>query len=349
MKKIILFFAVLAFSINVSAEVFVSPSVSSDIVIKDVVVNAGKYEVIPLDKSGGTNAVYKITVNTGNEVFRDITAFVVDEENLISFQQGYRYKGSGYHKAQTPFIINVAFTTNTNRYLVLDNSYAAIIKKKVRVSIERKFELTPELQEGIKKVFNEFYGGIKASFVAPEFNVKVESCGRANASSDASKSGDISFCFELIDQLLKTGKQDAILPVFLHEAGHSLLGLWGIPGYNNEDIADEFATYILMAGGPNGYKHLRASLDFWREKDSFSEAAYILQKGDRHSLSVQRMRNIEENMMLGEAFIRRWNKLLYQNFTDSALEGLIAKPHAGADIELAKQILEQRKILNKSS
>lgn len=133
-----------------------------------------------------------------------------------------------------------------------------------------------------------------------------------------------------------------MLSVFLHEVGHSLLSLWGMPGNNNEDIADEFSTYVLMSGGPNGYQYLDASLQFWQNRNSANEALNILQNGDRHSLSIQRMRNIKENMISGEAFIKRWNNLLYEHYTDNALNEVIKKPVPGADVELATKILIQR-------
>lgn len=334
-------------STQTKAEVFVAAKMATEPTTENVVVYAGSYKAIPLGQGSNANKSYKITVNTGNEVYRDLTAFIVDEENLVSFKQGYRFRGAGYSKAQTPFVIEETVSDAKNRYLLIDNTYAMVIKKKVNFTVETKFELTAEQQENTKKTFSSMYAGLKKNLIFPDFNIHIEPCGEANAYSESTKGGDIHFCSELMDQLARSGNEKALVGIFLHEVGHSLLGLWGLPNNNNEDTADEFSTYILMSGGPNGYQYLDASLQFWQNKNSASEALNMLQNGDRHSLSIQRMRNIKENMLTGEAFIKRWNRLVYDHHTDEALNDVIKKPMPGADIELATKILSQRNNLAK--
>lgn len=318
------------------AEVFVSADMTTNPVSLQITVNAGSYQAIPLPSTGNLNDYFKITINTHNAVYKDLTAFIVDEENLTSFKQGYRYKGIGYTKAQTPFVVQGSINSPEQKYLLIDNTYAALIKKKVSYTIEAKFEASAEQRENTKKLFSKMYAGLRKDLMFPDFNIYTEPCGSANASSETS-TGNIYFCSEMIDLLAKNNNEKAFLGIFLHEVGHSLLGLWGIPGNNNEDIADEFATYSLMSGGPNGYAYLDATLQFWQNRNSAAEALNMLQNGDRHSLSIQRMRNIKENMLTGEPFIKKWNRLIYQHHTDEALFNVIKKPLPGADIELAKK------------
>ncbi|MDD2932568.1 MAG: DUF4344 domain-containing metallopeptidase [Methylotenera sp.] len=339
--SLVLIFFMFFGSAPVQAEVFVAPKMATEPITENVVVNAGTYKVIPLGNIGNANQSYKITINTGNEVYRDLTAFIVDSDNLVSFKLGYRFKGTGYSKAQTPFIIEETAPDTKNRYLVIDNTYAMVIKKKVQFTIETKFDLTAEQQEKTKKLFSGIYAGLKKNLIFPDFDIHIKPCAMANAYSETTN-GNIYFCSELIDQIARNGNDKAFISIFLHEAGHSLLNLWGIPGYNNEDIADEFSTYILMSGGPNGYQFLDASLQFWQGRNSAGEALNMLQNGSRHSLSIQRMRNIKENMLAGETFIKRWNKLLYEHSTDEALGDVIKKPMPGADVELATKILNSR-------
>ncbi len=97
-----------------------------------------------------------------------------------------------------------------------------------------------------------------------------------------------------------------------------------------------------MSSGPSGYAMLDRSLEFWQNRDSVAEAQNMLVNGDRHSLSIQRVRNIKENMQSGEAFIKRWNNLIYQHATDDALTKTINNPTFGDDIKLAQTILKQR-------
>lgn len=334
--KTLLLLASMLVCLEVKSEVFVAEKMTSSPTKYNTIVNAGAYQAIPL----GTNT-YKVTIDTNNELYKDLSAYIVDQENLISFQQGYRFKGPGYSKAGTPFVIEDSVSSNQNKYLLIDNRYAMLIKKKVTYIVETKFELTEKEQENHKKLFSSLYAALKNNYVFQDFNIYVKPCGMSNAYSDTAD-GDIHFCSELIDELFKNRNEKAIFSIFFHEVGHTLLNLWGIPGNNNEDIADEFSTYISMSMGPNGYQILDASMQFWQGKNSTAEAINMLQNGDRHSLSSQRLRNIKENMLSGEAFIKRWNKLLYEHHTDDALNEVINKPMPGADVELANKILAQR-------
>ena len=333
-------------SLQSNAEVFVSAEMTTDPVTQYIIVSAGSYQAIPLPSSKNLNDSYKITVNTFNAIYRDLTAFIIDEENLTSFKQGYRYKGIGYSKAQTPFVLQGSINSPHQKYLLIDNIYANLINKKISYTVEAKFEASAEQRENIKQLFSKMYAGLKKDLIFPDFNINIQPCGSANASSET-LSGNIQFCSEMFDLLVKNNNEKAFLGVFLHEVGHSLLSLWGIPGNNNEDIADEFSTYILMSGGPDGYAYLDATLQFWQNRNSASEAINMIQNGGRHSLSIQRMRNIKENMLTGEAFIKKWNRLIYDHHTDDALIEVIKKPMPGADIELATKILAQRGVSEK--
>ena len=343
MKEICLIFVVIIglFSLQSNAEVFVSADMTTDPVSQSMTVNAGSYLAIPLPSTSNLNDYYKITINTNNAVYRDLTAFIVDDENLTSFKQGYQYRGIGYSKAQTPFILQGSINSPNQKYLIIDNRYAALINKKVSYTLEAKFQASEEHRENTKNLFTKMYSSLKKDLIFPDFNIYVEPCGNANASSET-VTGNIYFCSEMMDLLAKNNNEKAFLGIFLHEVGHSLLGLWGIPGNNNEDIADEFSTYMMMSAGPNGYAYLDATLQFWQNRNSAAEALNMLKNGDRHSLSIQRMRNIRENMLTGEAFIKRWNRLIYEHHTDEALNEVIDKPMPGADVELAAKILSQR-------
>lgn len=117
-----------------------------------------------------------------------------------------------------------------------------------------------------------------------------------------------------------------------------------MPGNNNEDIADEFATYMLMQT-PSGPKLLDRSLEFWQANDSKSEADHIIKYGDRHSLSIQRIRNIKENLSNGKSFAARWNNLIYPHMTQEMLNQIISNPTPNSDIELARSTLKRVEIV----
>ena len=346
-----LFIVVLYFFITPlsSAEIIVAPEMSIDAIQQDYVVGPGTYTVVPLPGKGKKDDSFKITINASNAVYKDITAYLVDEANLLLFKQGQQYNGIGYQKAIAPFVVQGSTQTPGPHYLILDNRYAAFISKKLSLSIEAKFSLNQSEQQQIQNLFSNAYAVLKKQLIFPDFNIHIEPCGQANAFSETFGNGDIHYCTEMISHVMKTKNKGAFIAIFLHEVGHSLLGLWGIPGNNNEDIADEFSTYVLMSGGPSGYALLDRSLEFWQEGDSSAEAMNMLKNGDRHSLSIQRLRNIKENMQRGEAFIKRWNKLIYQHETSEALNQVVSNPQHGDDVELARSILEQRSVLGNAT
>lgn len=217
MKSLCLIFVVIIglFSLQSNAEVFVSADVTTDPVSQYTIVNAGSYQAIPLPSTSNLNDYYKITINTHNAVYRDLSAFIVDEQNLTSFKQGYKYNGIGYSKAQTPFVVQGSISSPNQKYLLIDNTYAALIKKKVSYTLEAKFEASEVQRENTKKLFLNMYTSLKKDLIFPEFNIYVEPCGNANASSET-VTGNIYFCSEMIDLLVKNNNEKAFLGIFLH-------------------------------------------------------------------------------------------------------------------------------------
>jgi hypothetical protein len=342
-KNILLAILILTFPSISKSDVFVSPVMSIDSIINNYIVQAGRFQIVPLPGTGSQVDSYSITIYSTNATFKDITAYVVDQSNLNLYLAGSRFNGIGFQRAINPSITGSTGTTG-QKFLILDNRYAAVISKKLNISIQGRFPMPAADQERIKETFSRLYSNLKRNLDFPDFNIYVEPCGQVNAFSESFGTGDIHYCTETISHLSKTNNEGAFTAIFLHEVGHSLLGLWGIPGNNNEDIADEFSTYSLMSSGPSGYALLNQWIEFWKNRDSMSEAKMIISNGDRHSLSIQRIRNIKENMQSGEAFIKRWNQLIYQHATNDALNKILKNPSYGDDIELAERILDQRKL-----
>lgn len=90
-----------------------------------------------------------------------------------------------------------------------------------------------------------------------------------------------------------------------------------------------------------GTELLEKSLEFWQENDSKSEADHIIKYGDRHSLSVQRIRNIKENLSNEKSFAARWNNLIYPHMTQEMLHQFISNPTPNSNIELARSTLKR--------
>ncbi|MGD9630053.1 MAG: DUF4344 domain-containing metallopeptidase [Pyrinomonadaceae bacterium] len=137
----------------------------------------------------------------------------------------------------------------------------------------------------------------------PKFKVAVVPCGAVNAYSDP----DISICSELIADLYEKNLDRALYPILFHEMAHSLLNLWNLPGYDNEDVADEFAAVMLAQVSP---QYIDAFIKYLEQADSTTEAIVQLTKGSRHTVSIQRARNMKSAMGRMSELERRWNNLL---------------------------------------
>ena len=140
----------------------------------------------------------------------------------------------------------------------------------------------------------------------PQLNVNIAPCGTTNAFSTP----NIIICTELMADLSEKGVPKALHPILLHELAHSTLYLWELPGYDNEDIADEFAAMLLAKWSP---EVLADYISWLNQQDSVSEAVAQLALGDRHSLSIQRARNMQKILDNPEPVMRRWDKLLAEH------------------------------------
>ena len=109
---------------------------------------------------------------------------------------------------------------------------------------------------------------IEAVYRVPTITLRVRPCGVVNAFS----SPDITLCTELMDTMHREGWHDAIRVVLYHELAHSLLRLWELPGYDNEDLADEFAV-LHAADSPKAIEQI----------SRWFESRNALQKAPRRS------------------------------------------------------------------
>lgn len=325
----------LAFSAACRAGVYVSDEmVFTD--QKTDVINAQTYKYYPLINAGPGD-VFDVTVELGNAVYRDISAYIVDQANLNLFRQRLPFRSFGATKGIAPFRFRATAWSQSPYFLVLDNSYAMLINKKVGYSVKITSSMPATQKQQTERAIEAGYNAMKKEMVFPDFNINIKPCNQANAFS----SPDITLCSELISEMAANNRPGALTAILFHELGHTLLNLWGLPNYDNEDVADEFAAVVLL-NSRDGEKALYEVIAWFSEANVRAQAEYIIQHGDRHSLSIQRIRNIERIMAAPEPVIRRWNKVLYPHMTDEALARVIAAPKRFDDPEVAKQELGKR-------
>jgi Putative metallopeptidase len=301
----------------------------------EVIVPPSQLKVVGLGllKTGDQIA---IQIDAANSVYNDITACITTEAEARAYTP--RSPCRGQVKGKTPIRIRDQASSDAAYYLVLDNTYAAVIKKPISGTIITRKALSLEEKQQIKNGFQSVQSNMASTYEKSDFNILVKPCGQSNAFSN-NRTADITICSEFIHDMVMQNNNGAMVAVLLHEYGHSLLNRWGEPGSSEEDMADQFATVLLLREGDIGRRFLQEWIAFWQRRDSQAEAQNQIRRGDTHTLSIQRARNIQNAMNFPEDLVRRWNKMLYRHMTRDALANVIAKPTKADDIELAKEAI----------
>ena len=237
-------------------------------------------------------------------------------------------------------------------YLVMDNSEG---------DTERKFSLevtgrsgppptaagaeTGEApDDGNKTLLDEqmakFEQNLRRYFVFDELRFRFARCGTANAySSDDT----VIICVEMAPLLKELGDKSKAIDVFvfalMHELGHVLLQQWGYPFHGNEELADEFATALLVLF--NQGERARASAELFSKQPAQEEIEIKRERFDRHPLSVQRARNIL-NWLEDPELLRRWQKVFVPHMRTNVLHAMTLSDKPWIDLPLVERELAAR-------
>lgn len=165
---------------------------------------------------------------------------------------------------------------------------------------ENMRELADELQKS--RLFAEVVSELEKMLLLPQdLAIHFEDCGEINAFYDPEKKR-ISMCWELLEytaeQFSKDGASDeeaaagflsATVFTFFHELGHALVDLLDLPiTGKEEDVVDQLATWILVAGGDEGaLMAIEGAMSFIDEEGDEEPATW-----GEHSLDQQRFYNI---------------------------------------------------------
>ena len=162
---------------------------------------------------------------------------------------------------------------------------------------------------------------LRQAFVFDALVIRAAKCGKPNAFSG---SNGVIICSEYAGELLDTlGDKrkavDALMFILLHEVGHVLLRQWDYPFYNNEEVADEFATVLMVMF--MGERRVRSQAEYFASRTSAKEVRQKLMTDDRHPLSLQRARNIL-NWVDDPKLVYNWQPVLVPRMQTTFLERL---------------------------
>jgi Putative metallopeptidase len=318
---------------------FYNPSVKA-------AIPPGKNVIEPIYTAGpGT----KINVEIGvSGVFTDIVPLICDEDNLQKYLADQSAKCWGGQVGHGRMSLSANTYSNSPHYLVLHNP-ADLLKpfntKKVEAIIRIEHTLSEHNRQDLTDKISLVYQGLNGLFDIQDFDINIKPCGEVNAFSNTD-GGDITICTEVIGESLFRENGDIFAGVFLHELGHTVLNLWGLPNWNNERTADEFAAVMLLIGNHGKVDNIRAWTDFFdaNPKNVARQAEGIIQAGGPHPLDIQRIRFLEEIANNPLEVVRRWNAVLYPHMKTGALLEIVNGQIDlyGRDPILAQKILDGR-------
>jgi hypothetical protein len=314
--------------------VFVEPFVG--LIRETSDIKPGQYIWYELPLEARAKFVVEFHVRGG--LSQQINVWLTDPPNFQQFKAGQQFKvlrgTSGLIRGVARYEVVVPETGQY--YLVLDNRRAILLNRQVYVyAFSVPLHPTRESVD-IQSRLQQAYEGLKKIFNVRDFRIVIRSCGKPLAYSDP----DIHLCLELMQELYDKGQTNAIGFVLFHELAHTLLRLWDYPGWDNEDIADEIATVLVIMGKfPEAAKE---AAEWFQTRDSWAEARGQLLQDDRHTLSVQRARNILRWVDEGNSLLRRWQKLLVPNMQTDVLKALGQSREAWIDHALIRAELARR-------
>lgn len=328
-----------AFIVSFPLSVFGGVSIENSRLALDqeLKVPAGSYTSFKLPLRAQSQLIAKFAIRGGWN--RKIDVWLLDLRNFQRFQQGARFSyfkgtsGTVQQAAQYEFKV----PSSGPYYLVFDNRKALLLPRTARVNVYIKDGAKTAKHKTEEKLYNGLYRGfLRKLFEFEDLQVTVRVCGLENAFSNP----NITLCRELLDANERRGLPGANIDVFFHEAGHSLLKLWGYSLWDNEDAADEMATVLTLLIKKEEIA-LQAA-DWWGREDSREEALSKLLVDDRHTVSPQRARNIVRWVNQRQELLNRWQKIWIPHMTREALVGLRESREAWVDHSLVLAMLEEK-------
>lgn len=280
-----------------------------------------------------------VDVRVLNQNFNDGSFWVCNSAGYAALNTGQATNDCrGMNRQRGHFRFTYAAPVAGTYFLVADNRFSMMLTKDYEVTVDANIETPPKIRQTYGKLLQLISRAVRVVYRAPGINFYIKPCG-VNAFSQGAD-GSIIICTGLIEQLYKQNNSYAMVGIIFHELGHSLLNLWGMPDWANEQTADEFSAYMLMRFF--GDQFVRSEIRFFAGQNTQAEVQNMIRNGDTHPLSIQRVRNLEAILNNRVGFMERWDNVLYPHMTNTALQSIEKSPATYDNPSLAQQILASR-------
>jgi|GEM_PF-1483920 len=328
----------IGFAPRVEAEVIVADTVRYELLNSSDIIEPGNH--LTWDLSLDRNDHLEVAVQLNAENTSGMGAFVCPREEYIKFIQGGtpRYcNGVQSGEYQLNFAYQAPYSGSY--ILFIDNSHSVYSSKQTITKATITQKTPEEFRSVMTSSLGEIMTAMHESYIFDDFNIFIAPCGQENAFSHGD-TGDITICTELFFKLSQSDHPGAILGVFFHEIGHTLLNLWDLPGWRNEQMVDEFSTIVLLAAGER--EALEQTIKFFSGHDPIAQAVIAQTQNTPHPLSVQRMRNIGEIIDYPDDYMRRWARLFYQHAKTETLRSELKSTDKYSYPQIAREMLAHR-------
>ena len=237
----------------------------------------------------------------------------------------------------------LSFSVTTRKsgdhYLLFDNRTGA--ETRVVTVTVRAARGTADQMQTANKILQAFERQLHRLFVFDTFPIGVKKCGAPRAFVD--RSGVVlcaEYVYHLYDVIDDKGRtRDALSFSVFHEIGRVLLSEWKHPFSSNIDVADEFATVLMVMVKQE--KRAAGAAEYFVENPTASVVLKRLFQDERHPLAVKRARNVLR-WLKDPQLARNWQNTLVPHMQTSLLKSLRAKPTPWTDLPLVEKELAQR-------
>ena len=298
LKIIYTLIAILLFNTNCNAQVKISVDSAFRHIFSSEKLTLPRGEITSIDLHSnkfGDHYEFRYTTTAPIKILLIKQKDIEGENPTPNFLLNQTLVGSGAKIIQVPANDQYAAIILKN-----ENNYAA----DSYIRIDRVGKRPQSSTRNIENILNITIDALSKTYNLPNIKIIAKPCGEVNAFSTP----NIVICTELIGDLAEKGTIGAIHPILLHELAHSLMYLWKIGDYRNEDLADEFAMMLMSISDPDALNDL---IEWFDKRDSKSEILLKNINGGKHSLSRQRAENARKILQNPTKLVEKWGKLMH--------------------------------------